>query len=254
MFFADNLKRFKNIKHCFFSRKNGVSSGIYSSLNCGFGSKDEKNNISKNLSIVTSHLGVAENSLMLMNQTHSNIALNVKNINNKDTRIMSDAIITDSKDISLGVLTADCVPILFFDEVNNVVACAHAGWKGAFNGIIENTLNSMLENYKNSKIHIAVGPCIDADSYEVGLEFKDKFIKKNKTFEKFFNNKDTNKIHFDLREFVNSKFKKFQRNIESIENVKHDTFKDAKNFFSYRRSTKIGENDYGRCISVIALI
>jgi copper oxidase (laccase) domain-containing protein len=112
----------------------------------------------------------------------------------------------------------------------------------------------MLENYKNSKIHIAVGPCIDTDSYEVGLEFKDKFIKEDKTFEKFFNNKETNKIHFDLREFVNSKFKKFQRNIESIENVKHDTFKDAKNFFSYRRSTKIGENDYGRCISVIALI
>jgi len=189
-----------------------------------------------------------------MNQTHSNIAVNVKNLNNKDTRIMSDAIITDSKDILLGVLTADCVPILFFDEVNNTVACAHAGWKGAFNGIIENTLNSMLENYKNSKIHIAVGPCIDTDSYEVGLEFKDKFIKEDKTFEKFFNNKETNKIHFDLREFVNSKFKKFQKNIESIENVKHDTFKDEKNFFSYRRSTKIGENDYGRCISVIALI
>ena len=136
MYYSRKFNKFKQIKHCFFSKKNGFSKGIYNSLNCGKGSKDDKNNVLKNLNFVSKKMSVSNNKLILMNQTHSAkvTLLSKKNLKKK---INSDAIITRLKGVALGVVTADCVPILIFDIKNNIIGCIHAGWKGAISGIIK---------------------------------------------------------------------------------------------------------------------
>ena len=251
MYFSRKFKEFKNIKHCFFSKNGGVSKDIYSSLNCGLGSNDEENNVLNNLAIVSEKIGVSENNLFLMNQTHSNKVL-VINENNKNIhRVDADALITKIENIAISVLTADCVPILIYEEVNRVIACVHAGWKGAVNGIVEKTLTEIVNMGKNNKIYVAVGPCIGVKNYEVGKEFFDQFIKKNKINEIFFFHSKKDKFLFDLRKYVNSKIKEF--NVEHVENIDFDTYADKESFFSFRRSKKLGEKDFGRCISTISL-
>jgi len=141
MFFSKDLKKIKNINHCFFSRKNGLSTGIYSSLNCGKGSKDNKQNVLKNLEIVSYKMNTKLNKLILMNQTHSNKVIVVTEDNIKSKIFNSDALITNIKGIVLGVLTADCVPIILYDKKYKTIGCVHAGWKGVYNGIIENTIS-----------------------------------------------------------------------------------------------------------------
>tara|TARA_B110000438_G_scaffold236886_1_gene234133 strand:+ start:307 stop:1068 length:762 start_codon:yes stop_codon:yes gene_type:complete len=252
MFFSNNLKKFSNLKHCFFSRNCGVSEGIYKSLNCGPGSSDSRKNILQNLEIVSKKIGVARNSLFLMNQTHSNKVFFIEENIMKNQTILSDGLITNLKNKAIGVLTADCVPVLFYEETKHIIACVHAGWRGAFDGVIENTLSKLINNNKNSKIHVAIGPCIGAANYEVGIEFYDKFLNKDKINKHFFIPKNKDKFFFNLREFVNLKFKNI-KNIESVENLNFDTFEDKEHFFSFRRSKLLGEKDYGRCISVIFL-
>ena len=139
MFYSKRLKKFKNLNHCFFSRRGGYSSGLYKSLNCGKGSKDKRINISKNLEYVSKKMYVKKKRLILMHQTHSNkvVEINEKNL---DRNINSDAMITGYKKVALGVLTADCVPILVYDKRNKIIGCIHAGWKGALSGIIKKTI------------------------------------------------------------------------------------------------------------------
>ena len=139
MFYSKKLKKFNKISHCFFSRKNGFSKGLYKGLNCGRGSKDNKKNIRKNLDFVSRKMFVNKKKLVLMHQTHSNKVIEIKK-NNYKKKIYSDAIITKEKGFALGVVTADCVPILLYDKKNEVVGCIHAGWRGAFLGIIKNTI------------------------------------------------------------------------------------------------------------------
>ena len=131
MFYSNNLKKLKKIKHCFFSKRNGFSKGIYKSLNCGKGSNDSKIDVDKNLSFVAKKMGVKKNKLILMHQTHSNKVVEVKR-NNYKKKIKADAMVTKMKGISLGVLTADCVPIILYDVNNEIIGCIHAGWKGAY--------------------------------------------------------------------------------------------------------------------------
>ena len=135
MFYSKKLKKFKDIKHCFFSRKGGFSKGIYKGLNCGKGSKDKKDKIFKNLKYVSKKIGVNHKNLILMHQTHSNKVIEIKK-NNIKKKIYSDAIITKIKGLALGVLTADCVPILLFDNKSKIVGCIHAVWNGSFLEII----------------------------------------------------------------------------------------------------------------------
>ena len=145
MYFSKQLNNFSNIKHCFFSRENGFSKGIYSSMNCGLGSNDNKKIIEKNLSTVSNKMDIERKDLILMNQTHSNKVI-IINQNNIDKKIIdSDAIITNQKGIALSVLTADCVPIILYDKTNDIIACIHAGWKGAIAGIIKNTVEKIYE-------------------------------------------------------------------------------------------------------------
>ena len=250
MFFSNNFKKFKKIHHCFFSRKNGFSRGIYQSLNCGKGSNDRIEKILKNLKFISNFIGVKKAKLILMNQTHSNkvIIINDKNKNNK--KFNSDALITKVKGIALGVLTADCVPILLYDKKNEIIGCIHAGWKGSILGIIDNTISKMKKLVKNNEIYACVGPCIGKNSYEVDKDFLKKFKNISKKNSIFFK-KNNKKFLFDIRGYVNYELK--NKGVKVIDNIDLDTFQDFDNFFSYRRSQKLGEKDYGRCISTICL-
>lgn len=248
-FYSKKLKDFSEIKHSFFTRKGGVSRGIYKGLNCGKGSQDKKRNVSTNLRIVAKKMFIENKKLILMYQTHSNKVVEIKKSNFKNI-IRSDAMVTKMQDIALGVVTADCVPILIYDKPNKVIGCIHAGWKGAFNGIIENTISKIKKINSNNKIYAAIGPCIGVKNYEVDEKFFKNFISKAKKNKKFFTQKNRNKKLFNLRKFVSSQLLKHK---VFIDHVNRDTFNEKKNFYSYRRSTVLKHKDYGRCISVIRL-
>ena len=249
MFYSKNLKKQKKIKHCFFSRKNGFSKGVYNSLNCGMGSKDNKKNILKNLNFVTKKMNIKKNKLILMHQTHSNKIAVVKK-ENLNKKIIADAMITKIKGIFLGVLTADCVPIILYDANNKIIGCIHAGWKGAFSDIIKKTINKIKKINTNNKIYACIGPCIGKKSYEVDLNFYKKFINKSYQNKKYFIKKNNRKKLFNLRRFVADKLVK--HNVK-LDHINRDTYVEKSNFFSFRRSCKLQQKDYGRCISVIGM-
>jgi YfiH family protein len=251
MFYSKKIKKFQNIKHCFYTKKNGFSDGIYQSLNCSLGSNDKKANVIKNLEFVSKNIGVKNNNLILMNQTHSNKVIVVDGLNKSLSRFNSDALITDLKDVAISVLTADCVPIILYDEVNKIIGCIHAGWKGAISGIIENTIQEFSKLNKKIKITAAVGPCIGSKSYEVDSDFYNNFLNISKENQIFFEKTTNNKFLFDIRKYVNKRL--IDCEVLNIDNIELDSCKDDKNFFSYRRSQKLNEIDYGRCISTICL-
>ena len=252
MFYSKKLNKFKGIKHCFFSRKGGFSKGLYKGLNCGKGSKDSKRNILKNLNHIAKKMLIKKDKLILMNQTHSAKVVELRKNNYKKT-VNSDAMITKIKGLALSVVTADCVPIIIYDYKNEIIGCVHAGWKGAFSGIIKNTINKIKKLKPNNKIFASIGPCIGKNSYEVDLIFYKKFLNKSIRNKKYFSYKNNNKNKklFNLRQFVADKLTDLK---VKIDHVNHDTFKEKTNFFSYRRSSKLNQNDYGRCISVIRLV
>ena len=250
MFYSKNLKKFKGVHHCFFSRKGGFSKGLYKGLNCGRGSNDEKKKVSKNLNFISKNMQVKPQNLLLMHQTHSNKVVEIKK-NNLKKKIKSDAIITKISGLGLSVVTADCVPILLFDKKNKIIGSIHAGWKGAFSGVIENTILKIKKISKRNNIYACIGPCISKDSYEVDLKFFKKFKSKSKKNIKYFSRKNRFKKLFNLRKYVADKLENL--NVK-IDHVDRDTFKEKHNFFSYRRSSMLKEKDYGRCISVIKLI
>ena len=252
MFFSKKLKSIKNLRHCFFSRENGFSSGIYKGLNCGLGSGDKKENILKNLEFVEKKIGCKNNSLVTLNQRHTNEVIYFDDPLSVKKKLTGDAIVSKVKNIAIGVLTADCVPILFYDHKKKIIGCAHAGWKGALNGIIQNTISKFKDLKCNSTDLIAVvGPCIKKENYEVKNDLYEKFIEKNKKNKIFFQNIDKNKYLFDLRGFVNNEI--LNLNIKNLENIEIDTFSKKELFYSYRRACFNKEKDYGRCISVILM-
>ena len=250
MFYSKKFNKFKKVKHCFFSKKGGFSRGLYRSLNCGIGSKDNKKDILKNLRYVSKKILVKKNNLILMNQTHSNKVIEIKK-NNYMKKNNADAMITKITGLALGVLTADCVPIIIYDYKNQIVGCIHAGWKGAISGVIENTVNKIKKVSSGNQIFASIGPCIGKNSYEVDIDFFKRFKIKSKKNNKYFYYKNKNKKLFNLRKFVEDKLIKLK---VKVDHVNHDTFQEKNNFFSYRRSCKLKQIDYGRCISVIRLI
>ena len=252
MFFSKKLKEINNIKHSFFSRKGGVSKGIYQSLNCGLGSEDDKKNVLKNLKLVANNVGCKEEHLITLNQTHSNKVIyfeNEKSIKNKQS---ADAIVSKAKNVGIGILAADCAPILFYDPKNKIIGCAHAGWKGALNGIIKNTIKKFNElNCNINDLIVVVGPCIKKENYEVKNDFYKKFVGQNPGYSEFFEKIMDDKYTFDLRGFINKEI--YNLNVKNVENIKMDTFSESNFFYSYRRSLISKEKDYGRCISVILM-
>ena len=248
MIFSKKMAKSNEISHCFFTKKNGASKGLYQSLNCGTGSKDDYKNIKKNLKIVSKIIGCTSSKLITMKQTHSNkVIFFKKNITNKK-KLICDAILTDRKKICISVLTADCVPILLYEPKKKIIGVIHAGWRGAFNGIIQNVIKKLGNNKK--KIIVSIGPCIAQKNYEVDPFFYNKFLNQNNLNKKFFKKKNK-KYLFNLRAYVNFQFKK--NGINNISNINRDTYQDNKSFFSYRRSLFKKESDYGRNISVIMI-
>ena len=250
MFYSNKLKKVKEIKHCFFSRKKGFSKGIYKSLNCGRGSRDNKNNINKNLNFVAKTMKVKRTRVILMYQTHSNKVVEIKKHNYKK-KIIADAMITKMRGVAISVVTADCVPIFIYDIKNNIIGCIHAGWKGAFSNIIKNTIKKIKKLGSKNKLYASVGPCISKKNYEVDIKFYKKFVSKSRKNEIYFINKNKTKKFFNLRKFVTDKLLEFDIKVDQVD---RDTYADKRNFFSYRRSFKLKQKDYGRCISAIRLI
>jgi len=252
MFFSNQLKNISNLKHCFFSRKNGVSKGIYNSLNCGLGSKDDKNNVIQNIDIVCKKLNCEKKPIVALNQNHGNKVVCFNNQEDVKNKIIGDAIVTTLKNVGISVLTADCVPILFYNPKKKIVGCVHAGWKGALNGIIENTVDKFLElNSSTIDLVAAIGPCINHHHYEVGHDFYKKFVDQNKNNQQFFIVLNDKKYLFNIRNYINAKL--IRLGINNIDHIEMDTFSNKENFFSYRRSKKNDDKDYGRCISVIIM-
>jgi len=252
MFFSKKLKKFENIKHCFFSRNNGVSKGVYESLNCGLGSNDNKENVLKNLELVSNKINCKKDFLITLNQKHTDQVIHFNNETSVKNKLNADAIVSEVKNIGISILTADCAPILFYDYKKKIIGCAHAGWKGALNGIIKNTVKKFNElNSDNNHLIAVIGPCISRKNYEVKKDFFEKFIARDKNNEIFFTLADDEKFLFDLRGFINKEI--LNLGIKNIENIEMDTFSNKEFFYSYRRSQLNKEKDYGRCISVILM-
>ena len=252
MITSKKLLNQKKISHAFFNRNGGKSIGIYKSLNCGPGSNDKKNRIEENLKIVKNKINKKSKKIFLLHQTHSNkfIFLN-KNFNFIKRKIKADAVITNQPKLPIAVLTADCAPILLYDNKKNIIAAIHAGWKGAFKGLIGKVINFMKKKgCKKSDIYAAVGPCIGPKSYNVKEDFKIRFLKKDKKNKIFFKN-IRGIIYFDLPKFVRTQLK--SNKIRNIDMINIDTFNRKNNFFSARRALNLKHDDYGRNISIIMI-
>ena len=248
----------ENIMHGFFLRKGGVSEGIYSSLNLGAGSKDSPEKIQKNRDIAIRQLSsnfddvkILERDLYTLKQIHSNKVVTV--FDKSKDKMEADAVVTDTTNIILGILTADCAPVLFADENAQIIGAAHAGWKGACSGILENTVCEMEKLGANiNNITAVIGPTISQESYEVGAEFYNYFTRSGKNNAQFFiPSERKGHFMFNLPGFVELRLAAME--LSNITNVRRNTYALENDFFSYRRSCHKGETDYGRNLSVIGL-
>jgi len=242
------------IVHGFFTREGGVSEGLYSSLNCGFGSNDLSGNIETNRGRILKKLGVHKGSLITCNQIHSDKVINVEKSWSHGDAPEGDGMVTNIPGFVLGILTADCAPVLLADHIAGVVGAAHAGWKGALGGVIEATIEEMVKlGSSHGNIKAAIGPCIGLDSYEVGPEFREVFIARSASNEQFFRPSVRNGYHkFDLATYI--QYRLYELGISEIYKTNYDTYQDRNLFFSYRRSVVEGEKDFGRELSAISLL
>ena len=248
---SKKLLKIKDLKHGFFNSIGGNSSNIYKSLNCGPGSNDKKLNIQKNLQIVKKNISDKSKNIFLLDQVHSNKFVYIDQKYKNKTRPKADAIITNQRHLPIAVLTADCAPILIYDDKIKMVAAIHAGWKGAFKGIINKVIKFMIKKGCLLKNMTAViGPSISLKNYEVKADLRKKFIKKDQRNFIFFKT-NKKKLYFDLAKYVHSSLK--SNKVKHIEVLKIDTFDIKNKFFSARRASKLKHNDYGRNISIIML-
>lgn len=245
------------IQHGFFSREGGVSQGIYKSLNCGIGSDDIPDHVQQNRQIVAEFFNQPKDNLCSVHQIHSADCIIIKKpITNNQKRPEVDAMVTDQPNLILGILTADCGPILFVGEKHDgssVIGAAHSGWRGAIDGILDSTVQKMIEcGAIKQTIKAAIGPCIGPRSYEVNIEFAAPFLAQDDANEHFF--KDAQKqghLMFDLPGYIASRLSK--SGISDVTITGHDTYAEEDQFFSYRQKTHRCEPDYGRQISAIMI-
>ena len=246
---SKKLIKFKNISHGFFGKKGGVSNGIYSALNCGPGSNDKISNVKKNLKIVSKKFKISPKNLILLKQTHSDKCHFIMKTPSK--KLVGDGLITSKKNLALGILTADCAPVLIYDKKLPMIAAIHVGWKGAFKNILKKCIKFMIKKgSKNKNIFAVIGPSIFRENYEVKKDFMKKFLNLSNRNRKFFYFKNT-KIFFDLKNFIKSQLRSLK--VSAIDVINKDTFKNRSEFFSARRALKNKEDDYGRNISIIML-
>ena len=245
------LSDLAGVRHGFFSRRGGASTGIYSSLNMGLGSKDDPEAVMRNRARAAAAMDVEPDALLTAYQIHSALAVSVDAP--WTTRPEADAVVTASAGVACGALSADCAPVLLADPEAKVVAAAHAGWRGALEGIVEAAVVAMTaKGARRERIVAAVGPCIAQPSYEVGLEFLERFVAAEPAAERFFGpGKTSDKRQFDLPGFVLHRLA--QSGVGKAEWIGRDTCEEEALFFSNRRAVLRGESDYGRLLSAIAL-
>ncbi|MCZ2328713.1 peptidoglycan editing factor PgeF [Bartonella sp. F02] len=239
------------IKHGFFTRQGGVSTNLYQSLNISKGSHDNPQHVVQNRTFIAHYFGIEPENLITVNQTHScKVVLVDRTFVGSPPQ--ADAIVTTTKDLAIGVLTADCGPVLFADPKTGVIGVAHAGWRGSLNGILEKTIVVMeKQGAKRQSIRAVLGPCIGPCHYEITHEFYDQFIDRQSRFKKFFIK--TNKINhfnFNLWAFIMDQLKQAGVIASCLELC---TYKHEQHFFSYRRAIHSNEPDYGRQISALML-
>ncbi|MCH2037590.1 MAG: peptidoglycan editing factor PgeF [Rickettsiales bacterium] len=250
---TDSSIELPNVKYGFFTRKGRVSGGLYQSLNVGLQSGDERKSVMENRRRVAGTFGVSVERLYTLSQAHSNAVQLVTPSQLPEIQPEADALVTKHPNCVIGILTADCVPVLFMEPKSGIVGAAHAGWRGAFDGIIANTITFMERLGADRKEIIAiVGPAIHQPSYEVDAGFKDRFVEQNADNEALFiPSKNADHFMFDLPGYVIKTLE--GEEIKQVTNVDRDTYTDEENFFSYRRKTHKNEDVFGRQISAIMI-
>lgn len=238
----------RGVAHGFFTREGGVSTGIHAGLNGGLGSDDDPAAVAENRRRIAAQLGVPH--LVTLHQVHSATVVPVTGPWTGD-RPRADAMVTDRPGVALGVLTADCAPVLFADGEAGVVGAAHAGWKGALAGVLEATVEAMLSlGAERDRITAAVGPTISQRAYEVGPEFVERFLDEDPENARHFAGREGDRALFDLPGFCLARLRAAGI---AAEWTGHCTYSDPHRFFSYRRATHAGEPDYGRLVAAVAL-
>lgn len=251
MLTADELST-HTVRHGFFTRHGGVSRPPYKSLNCGLGSGDDPERVERNRSRAMDGLGLPAGALATARQVHSARVVVVDRPWPAAHRPEADALVSRRAGVALGILTADCAPVLFADAQAGVIGAAHAGWRGAKAGVVENTVAAMAAlGARREAIVAAVGPCIARASYEVGAEFRAAFLADEPETAVLFGPADReDHFRFDLAGYVERRLA--AAGIATLKVLAGDTFADAERFFSFRRTTLAGERDYGRQLSAIA--
>ncbi len=253
MIAASHLEAIGHVAHGFFTREGGQSAGIYASLNCGFGSDDDPEKVAANRAIVAGQMGIEASHLVTVWQWHSADVKVVREPWDPQHPPKADAMVSDRPGLGLGVLSADCTPVLFADRAARIIGAAHAGWKGALGGVIEATVAAMEGlGAERRRIAAAIGPTISQANYEVGAEFEERFIGADESHRRFFvASRRAGHFMFDLPGFVRVRL--MHLGLGAIEDVALCTYGDEARFFSYRRTTHRGEGDYGRQVSAIAI-
>jgi YfiH family protein len=237
----------RGLPHGFFTREGGVSTGIYNSLNAGQGSGDDGAAVAENRDRIAAHMGAE--TLVSLHQVHSDIAVKVDGPWPRG-RPKADAMVTDKPGIAIGVLTADCTPVLFADREAGVVGAAHAGWKGALGGVLEATLSAMEAlGAERSRIAAGIGPVISQRAYEVGPEFVERFLDDDPDNGRFFAGGEGDRAMFNLPGYCLGRLREAE--VGQVEWTGHCTYSDERRFFSYRRSCHRKEPDYGRLVAAI---
>ncbi len=239
------------VHHGFFSRRGGASSGIFSGLNCGLGSSDQSEVVALNRRRVADAMGVDQNNLIGVHQVHSPKVVTVDQPFDGE-KPKADAVVTATPGLALTILTADCQPVLFADPSAGVIGAAHAGWRGALDGVLEATLDAMEAlGASRAATSAVIGPTISQRAYEVGPEFMDAFLAESPQNARFFAQGQGDRLQFDLPAYGLHRLR--TAGIGDAEWSRHCTYSDSDRFFSYRRATHAKEVDYGRLISAIRL-
>lgn len=253
MIVLDSLARLPAIRHGFFTRVGGVSGGLYAAKNCGFGSGDNPDDVARNRARCIAEMADGAAALVTAYQVHSARVKVVDTPWQPTDSPKVDAMVTDRPNIALGILTADCAPVLFADPETSVIGGAHAGWKGAIGGVLQATVDAMVSlGAARHRIIAAIGPCIAQASYEVGPEFRKQFLDSDPENDRFFRDGERpDHPHFDLKGYIAARLGML--GLGSVEVDGHDTVAEEELFFSYRRATHRGEQDYGRLLSAIMI-